>query len=700
MSVLWSTDGKERWQSRLRLPQAMRVHFSGKVPKPIYIGPDDEEVADQVLNQITQKKWVAVDTEHDMDEAQRIIVWSLSDGSNRVCIHEDATRFFKEWLESKTHKKVFHNALHDIPVFKQAGIDAVFHADTMVMDFYADDNRLPNFGGGHGLKDCARDWLGLHMKEFHEVFGDGTKKRGAIQDLRQRMITDLKKAIRYASLDAYATIWLFHVLRGILKNSKVQTKGAQKNLWDVYRKYDVRFLSALHSMEAAGVAVEPIVLDEIGQELDKTLVRSRWVMQYLLPESIVINRRVKKEPVRETLLRDNINPGSIPQLQAIFYDHLGLKSYYPEDGTQARSTDMECLKKWADEGCVFAEVILSYRRSQMMRSNFVGYRKGDKRAVKKWNKDGTPASGDPHKGLLHWLKHKPGCDAELVYTNVNPIGTVTGRLAMYEPNLMQVPKSKEKDPFRIRRAFIPRHKNGCLIVADYSMAELRILAHLSHDKVMMEVFRTGGDLHAETGKVAFNLKCAVEEVKTSYPEKRDAAKVINFGIVYGMGAMALARKLGVSEKKAQYFIDAFMRRFQGAAQWLEDIVEFGKEHGYVETILGRRRRLPYLQKDPDQFFSLVEGAKRQAQNAPIQGSVGDIMRLLMPAIDEDPYFKERDTRMVLQVHDELVLECDSMEFDGHNVRDYLKQKMESIIKLRVPLVAEAHIGPNWEAAKG
>jgi len=249
----------------------------------------------------------------------------------------------------------------------------------------------------------------------------------------------------------------------------------------------------------------------------------------------------------------------------------------------------------------------------------------------------------------------------------------------------------------MRRSFIAR--NGYkLIVADYSMIELRMMAHFSGDERMSAAMRDGLDLHSLTAKNIFGLKTKLEHVKDKYPDERNKGKTINFSLNYGMRAPLLAKRLGVTKEEAQRYIDGYFETYPGVKAWMDATVTECSKKGYVRTLLGRRRRLPALQlMQTEDNFGLMKHAENQAVNSPIQGSVADMVKVAMNNIVSDLWLKEHETHLLLQVHDELVLEAPWVYAD--QACDRVKTLMETAMELDVPVVVDAHVGDNWEMAK-
>jgi DNA polymerase-1 len=273
-----------------------------------------------------------------------------------------------------------------------------------------------------------------------------------------------------------------------------------------------------------------------------------------------------------------------------------------------------------------------------------------------------------------------------VHTSYQQAVAVTGRLSSNEPNLQNIP-IRTAEGRRIREAFIapPGH---VLMSADYSQIELRIMAHISEDPGLLRAFAEGRDVHKATASEVFGVP--VDEVSS---EQRRYAKVINFGLIYGMGAFGLASNLGIEQKAARDYIDRYFARFAGVKRYMDETKAQAAERGYVETVFGRRLYLPEIRGGNGPRRSAAE---RQAINAPMQGTAADLIKLAMIAVQKALDDENRATRMVMQVHDELVLEVPEAEIGW--ARDMLPRLMAGVAELKVPLLAEVGTGPNWEQA--
>ncbi|MBP8169897.1 MAG: DNA polymerase I, partial [Azonexus sp.] len=273
-----------------------------------------------------------------------------------------------------------------------------------------------------------------------------------------------------------------------------------------------------------------------------------------------------------------------------------------------------------------------------------------------------------------------------VHTHFSQATVVTGRLASSDPNLQNIPVRTEEGR-RIRTAFIapPGHS---IVSADYSQIELRIMAHLSSDARLLEAFAQGEDVHRATAAEIFG----VTPLEVG-PDQRRVAKSINFGLIYGMSAFGLARQLGLERSAAQTYIDRYFARYPGVAAYMEEAREMARQTGYVETAFGRRLWFPEIRSSNG---NRRQGAERAAINAPMQGTAADLIKLAMIAVQNWLESSGLKSRLVLQVHDELVLEVPDDEL--MEIRIHLPRLMTQVADLKVPLIVEVGVGPNWEAA--
>ena len=346
----------------------------------------------------------------------------------------------------------------------------------------------------------------------------------------------------------------------------------------------------------------------------------------------------------------NIN--SPKQLGEVLFERLGLP--HGKKTKTGWSTNAEVLEK-LDHPIV--RDVLEYRQYMKLRSTYV---------------DGLLKAAGPD---------------ERIHTNFQMTVTATGRLSSTEPNLQNIPTRTELGS-ELRRMFVPAP--GCVLVdADYSQIELRLLAHISGDESMQEAFLSGEDFHAVTASHVFGVP--LNEVTSSM---RRAAKAVNFGIVYGISAFSLSQDLGVSAEEAKAYMDAYFARFPGVKRYMEDVVKKSRETGYAETIFRRRRTLPEITASK---YATRSFGERVALNMPIQGTAADIIKLAMVKVFKRLKEDGLSSRLIMQVHDELIVECP--ENEAERVKSLLTQEMEGVCALTVPLIAEAHSGKNWLETK-
>jgi DNA polymerase-1 len=353
--------------------------------------------------------------------------------------------------------------------------------------------------------------------------------------------------------------------------------------------------------------------------------------------------------------RFNIN--SNRQLATILFEKMQLP--VKKKTSTGPSTDASVLQQLADEGHALPALIMEYREIAKLENTYL---------------DTLPRLVNPATGRLH--------------TSYNQAVAATGRLASSDPNLQNIPIRRELGK-AIRRGFIPR-VGWQLLAADYSQIELRLLAHLSGDPAFVEAFRAGGDIHRQTAAVIFGV--ALGDVTS---EMRARAKTINFATIYGQGAHALSRQLKIDHADAKNFIEMYFTRFSGVRTFLDSTVATARERGYVETILGRRRYIPELQ---DRNFNIRAFGERTAQNSPIQGSAADLIKIAMIRVHRQMVDRGLESRLLLQVHDELVFEAPPAEVEA--LQELVSLEMTSAVHLEVPLVVDLGVGHNWLEAKG
>jgi DNA polymerase-1 len=433
------------------------------------------------------------------------------------------------------------------------------------------------------------------------------------------------EAARYSGEDADITLRLAHRLF-----PQVQEEGMGKLFTDV----EVPLAAVLARMELTGIRVDLDLLSELSQEFGK-------------------RRRALEKEIYD-LAGEEFNIGSPQQLQTILFDKLGLpRGKKTKTGS---STDSSVLEALAEQYPLPAK-ILAYRGFTKLQSTYV---------------DALPKLIHPKTGRIH--------------TSFNQTVTATGRLSSSNPNLQNIPVRTEEGR-RIRTAFVPE-PGWVLLSADYSQIELRLLAHLSQDPVLIESFQKGQDVHARTAAELFGAS-----LNTVSAAQRRQAKTINFGIIYGMGALRLGRSLGIPLKTAQEYIEQYFKRYAGIKAYMDSVLLEARKCGYVTTLLGRRRYVPDLQSKNAQ---LAAAAERMAVNTPIQGTAADLIKMAMVEIDKRLAKEKAPARMLLQVHDELLFEVQEKKLN--KVKTLVRECMESVMELRVPLQVDLGVGANWAEA--
>ena len=437
---------------------------------------------------------------------------------------------------------------------------------------------------------------------------------------------DIETASRYAAEDADVTLQLHQTLW--------KTLSQHKEMCDVYRQIEIPVLSILQKMERNGV-----------------LIDSRRLLQ----QSALLGQTMEKLTQQAySLAGKTFNLNSPKQLGTILFDELELP-VIKKTPSGTPSTNEEVLEKLALD-YPLPKIILDYRGMAKLKSTYT---------------DKLPKMVNPATGRVH--------------TNYAQAVAVTGRLASNDPNLQNIPVRTEEGR-HIREAFIAP-EGHFIVSADYSQIELRIMAHLSGDKRLLEAFHQGEDIHRATAAEIFNLT----PLEVS-PDQRRYAKTINFGLIYGMSAFGVAASLNINRTDAKNYIDRYFQRYPGVAAYMENTRKQAAEQGYVETVFGRRLWLPEIRSSG----ARRQAAERSAINAPMQGTAADIIKLAMIAVDAWLTSEQLKSRLIMQVHDELILEVPENELAV--IRKRLPELMAQAATLDVPLIAEVGYGRNWDEA--
>jgi len=411
----------------------------------------------------------------------------------------------------------------------------------------------------------------------------------------------------------------------------------ERNQLELYEKLEVPLVPVLKDMEMHGVLVDVPYLEEMSQDIGSQI------------------GKLEQDIYRHAGHPFNLN--SPKQLGEVLFQELNLPVV--RSTKTGPSTDAAVLEQLRDAHPMVG-LLLEYRNLDKLRGTYV---------------DALPRLVHPRTGRVH--------------TSYNQAGTSTGRLSSSDPNLQNIPVRDEIGR-KVRRAFVapPGH---VLLGCDYSQVELRMLAHVSEDPQMIAAFERDEDVHATTAAAIFGLD--LDDV--TY-EQRSMAKAINFGLMYGMSRYGLAARTNLSAEEAGEFIDAYFTRFAGVRRYLDDTIAQARERGYVETIMGRRRYFPELTQHTINQ-TVQNAAERAAVNMPIQGSAADILKVAMIQLHDRLQSGSLDAHMILQVHDELVLEV--AEKDLAAATDLLVETMSNAAKLRVPLKVDVSVGKNWMEMK-
>jgi len=413
----------------------------------------------------------------------------------------------------------------------------------------------------------------------------------------------------------------------------------EENSRNVFETIEMPLISVLADMELNGIAIDEQMFETLSKDAHKTIAG--------------LEKKIWKEAGEE------FNISSSVQLREVLFEKMDVPTDFIKKGKTGFSTaasELEKLREYHD----IIPLIEEYREIEKLRNTYI---------------DVLPTLRNKKTGRIH--------------TSFNQAVASTGRLSSSDPNLQNIPIRTDLGK-EVRNAFIAEDGYS-LIAADYSQIELRIVAHLAGDKKMIHIFESGQDIHTATAATVNGV--LLEDVT---PKQRSAAKAINFGILYGMGAFGMSMRTGISPAESKIFIDTYFNAFQDVKAYMDRILEQAKKDGYVETLFGRRRYIPELES---QNYQIRASSERMAINMPVQGTAADMMKLAMIAtrnkLQETKYTDS--VRMLLQVHDELVLEVKEGLED--EVSELVKREMIHVLKLDVPVAVEVHVGKRWGELK-
>lgn len=549
----------------------------------------------------------------------------------------------KPIFENPESRYIAHNAKFDEKVLLAYGINcAGIGEDTLVMAWM-----LAEDASSKSLKNLTREILKVKTTTYEEVVTTRTK-RGVVKDYNFANVP-MDKALDYAAADAYFTYQLFQRFSKQLQVEKIEA---------AYERIERPFVRVLRNIEDAGVNIDLEYLDIADEKLPKVV-----------------------EEVETSIYEEAgevFNIGSTKQLGDVLFNKLKIGTNVPRTAQGNYSTDKKTLQTYAAQHEIVSNVL---RRKKIQKTHSV-FVKGLKPHVEK---DGK------------------------VHPSFNGCGTATGRLSCSSPNLQQI-EADEVEQIKVRNFFIPSPGN-VFVVADYSQIELRVMAHVAKDKNAIQAFKDGKNFHEETARSAFNLA----DDAPIPPKLKVAAKTLNFGIPYGRGPFSIAEQLGLVPtckgaecgECGKCYVENWFKAFPQVRIFKEHVIEDARKKGFVRTLSGRKRRLPNIRKPyrrgttkEDRYVNaLIATAERQAFNTKIQGSAADLIKLAMIALD--PLLEELNARIVIQIHDELVVECPTEIVD--DVKSLVKNTMENPLNntnpLCLPLVTEPSVVTRWGDAK-
>lgn len=603
-----------------------------------YLCVQDQAALDQVVAQLQQAKILSFDVETtgtDAIQADLVglgVAWAAGQGAYIPVAHREGEQLAWERIRDAMAPffadpqlpKVAHNGKYDLTICIRNGLPVEGPIhDTMTMAWLLDPASRTL-----GLKDQAAIELNWEMTEITELIGKGRK-----QITIDHAAIDAVGA--YCGADVDATIQLYDILVPRLKEA---------GMWELYEAIELPLLPILTEMELAGVKLDLDYLGEMSTRLAERL-------QELQTELFAI-------------VGHEFNLRSTQQLSQVLFDEMNFptKGLSKTKGGQI-STAVSELEKLANKSSELSDeqqrvitIIFEQRQLEKLRGTYV---------------DALPTLVNPATSRVH--------------TSFNQTGAVTGRMSSSNPNLQNIPIRTELGR-EIRRAFIAPD-GWSLVAADYSQVELRVLAHVAKEEILIDAFRNDQDIHATTASKLFHID--IDDVSR---EQRGLAKTINFATIYGSSAFGISNRTDMDPKEAQHFLDQYFVTYPRIKEYIDQTTEKLMSEGYVETLLGRKRFFPEL-KNSRLPYNQRMSIERAAINAPIQGTAADIMKIAMIRLHNELTKGKYQARMLLQVHDELVLEVPNDECEA--ITTLICSVMESAYQLDVPLKVDVEMGPNW-----
>ena len=481
----------------------------------------------------------------------------------------------------------------------------------------------------HGMDFLSETYLGYRPVSIETLIGP--KERGKTQ--KSMRDADIEAVKEYSAEDADITWQLAQKFEPLLKDDEVET---------LFRDVEMPLVHVLADMETEGIRIDIPALKQFSEELGTDLIRLQAEIHKACGVPFNIDSPKQLGDVLFETLKIGGDPGS------------GTGKVKKTAKTGQYQTSEDILQELSNAHPAIP-LILDYRSLRKLKGTYV---------------DTLPEAADPRTHRVH--------------TSYLQTVAATGRLASNDPNLQNIPIRTEKGR-EIRKAFVPRDEHYQLLSADYSQIELRIIAHMSGDHNMQEAFRHGLDIHAATAAKVFNV-----DIAAVTRDQRGRAKAVNFGIAYGQGAFGLSQNLGIPRAEAKQIIDDYFAQFPGVRNYMDEMIGFCRTHGYIKTLMGRRRYLPDITSANN---TVRAQAERIAINAPMQGTAADIIKVAMVDIHRDMKKRRMRSKLLLQVHDELVFDMHNEEVD--ELKSLVKGRMEGAMRLDVPLVVDMGMGKNW-----
>ncbi|MEW6045566.1 MAG: DNA polymerase I [Bacillota bacterium] len=609
---------------------------------PELVGEDSADVAARVerIRTAGPAALLVLPSAPEPMRAPALLVAAANEGASMLAAVADDwpshLRPLAQWLSDPDAPKWCHDAKTAAVALGARGVELAGVVDDVMLGSY-----LLNPSQHHTLEEMAVRFLGrkLQMPEAGPGAAAGGKGRRPAAaegagpaipglELFRPGAPPLDEAVRQYAAQRLEVIYLLA--------APFRQWMAEDSLERIYHEVEMALWPVLAEMERNGVRIDSAALARLGEELGREIDATAQAIYKLAGEEFNIN--------------------SPRQLSQILFEKLKLPVV--KETKTGPSTSADVLEELADRHEIVLK-ILDFRQLVKLKGTYV---------------DPMPSLVNPRTGRLHTTFHQAV--------------TATGRLSSSNPNLQNIPVRTDQGAV-IREAFVAGEPGWVLMSADYSQIELRVLAHIAQDPVLIDAFRSGQDIHTRTASEVFGVP-----VEAVTPAMRSGAKAINFGIVYGISAYGLARGTGLSQEDAKRYIESYFNKYAGVKAYRERVIRQARERGYVTTLFGRRRYLPEIHTRQYAQRALAE---RMAMNTPIQGTAADIMKMAMIAVHRALKEEGRPARMVLQVHDELVLEVPEREV--RPVARLVRSAMENVVHLDVPLLVDVKTGRNWRECK-